>query len=481
MMLSVLRRRDFALVWSGGLISDLGDWLLMIGLPVFVFQLTGSAAATALTFLVELLPSLMLGSFAGVLIDRWDRRRTMVAVNAVQAVLLLPLLAVDGPDKLWLVYAVAGLETTLALLFNPAKNALLPTLVEPSQLTTANALVAINDNAARLVGAPLGGLMVDTLGLTGIVLVDACSFVVAAALVALVRTRPATPAASPTRSQQVPLSPEETVAAAGEASAGKASLRRDWTEGLRVLWQTASLRRLLLIGGLASVAQGMFVVLFVVFIQRELGGGGSEVGLVRGVQAVGGILGGLLVAGPGRRLAPVRLLGWGAFLNGVVSLAIWNASALTTQIAVYAGLFIVAGLPLAGYGTGLMTVMQTSVDNALLGRVTSTLMTVGGALQAAGTALAGALGDRLGVVPLLDGQAGLWLLAGLLSLLLLRVDRNRGRGPDGADPESRQETRQETLHETPWTTPKGDRQGSAVSVPDAHVDVSAPTTSTATS
>src|SRR6266496_2939235 len=128
-MWAVLRRRDFGLVWASGLISDTGDWLLMIGLPIYVFTVTGSSLVTSAVFLLALVPALLLGSFAGVLIDRWDRRRTMVLVNLVQALVLLPMLAA-GPDRLWIVYAVAGIEGTLAQLFDPARAAFLPTLVE---------------------------------------------------------------------------------------------------------------------------------------------------------------------------------------------------------------------------------------------------------------------------------------------------------------------------------------------------------------
>jgi len=109
---SPLLRRDFALVWASSLISDTGDWLLMIALPLFAFAVTGSALGASTVFLAELVPMLVLGSFLGVLVDRWDHRRTMVVTNLLQGAMLLPLLAATA-DRMWIVYAVAAIEACL--------------------------------------------------------------------------------------------------------------------------------------------------------------------------------------------------------------------------------------------------------------------------------------------------------------------------------------------------------------------------------
>ena len=184
---ALLRRRDFGLLWAGGLISETGDWLLLVGLPVWVLQVTGSSLVTATVFLVGLLPGLVVGPLAGVLVDRWDRRRTLVAVSLAQAAFLLPLLAVDGRHRLWVVYLVMAAEAALAQLNDPARNALVPTLVAGDDLVGANALIGLNANLARLAGSPLGGLLVELTGLPGLVIGDAVSFLLGAALLGLVR------------------------------------------------------------------------------------------------------------------------------------------------------------------------------------------------------------------------------------------------------------------------------------------------------
>ncbi|MEA2512730.1 MAG: hypothetical protein QOJ59_2217, partial [Thermomicrobiales bacterium] len=84
-MLRVLRRRNFALLWFAGLVSLTGDWMLIVALPVTVYELTGSALATGGVLIANRLPALVLGSVAGVFVDRWDRKRTMVVANLVRA------------------------------------------------------------------------------------------------------------------------------------------------------------------------------------------------------------------------------------------------------------------------------------------------------------------------------------------------------------------------------------------------------------
>ncbi|HJZ49194.1 MAG TPA: MFS transporter, partial [Roseiflexaceae bacterium] len=133
-MLAVLRQRNFALLWTGGLISLLGDWLLFIALPFYIYDLTGSALATGAMFIAETLPILLFGSLGGVFADRWDRKRTMIVADLLRAVLLLLLLAVRSPDWLWAIYLVVFVQSSIGQFFNPAKGALIPQLVDEQQL-----------------------------------------------------------------------------------------------------------------------------------------------------------------------------------------------------------------------------------------------------------------------------------------------------------------------------------------------------------
>jgi MFS family permease len=413
---SPLFRRDYALIWTAGLVSDTGDWLLMIALPLFAFSATGSALGASGVFLAELIPMLLAGTFLGVLVDRWDPRRTMIVVALIQGVALVPLLAAS-PDRMGIVYAVAAVQACLGAMINPARQSMLPRLLKADELGRGNALLAIADNLARLVGSPLGGLAFAVGGLAGVVIVDAVSFGVTALLVAFIR----------------PLPPKAAAADAESAPAVERRLLREWVEGIATVVRTRELRTIAVIAVLGSVAQGVFLVLFIVYVTQELGASDTEVGLLRGVQAIGGVLGGLLTGVLIRRFAPRWLIGGGYLVFGALSLLTWNLAPVTTAVWVYAGLFIAMGLPAVATATGEITLVQTVTPRATLGRVIAAVTTLSGAAQGVGLLLAGLVAESVGTVRVLDAQASLYLLCGVLALVFLGAATGaRDRRPDDA-------------------------------------------------
>jgi Na+/melibiose symporter-like transporter len=414
---SPLLRRDFALIWTAGLVSDTGDWLLMIALPLFALSATGSALGASTVFLVELVPMLLLGSFLGVLVDRWDHRRTIVVVALLQGVLLLPLLLASA-DTMGIVYAVAAVEAVLGAIINPARQAMIPQLVGAGEHARGNALVAVSDSLARLIGSPLGGLAFALWGLPGVVIADAASYLVTAVLVCLSRPHPLV-AVGDAHAERPPAEQP----AAQEPVAAERRILREWAEGLALIARSGTLRILALISALGGVAQGLFLVLFLVYVTQNLGAGDTGAGVIRGVQAIGGVLGGIVTGWLARRLGPRSLVGGGYLVFGMLSLLTWNLAPFTTALWVYAGLFIAMGLPGVTTATGEITLVQTSVPPRALGRVIAAMTTVDGAAQALGLLLGGLLADTGDIVPVLDVQASLYLLCGVIGVLALRREK----------------------------------------------------------
>jgi len=183
---SVWRQRDFRLAWTGGLVNDTGDWVLNVALPVYVFTETGSGTSTAIVFVCELVVAALFGAVGGSFVDRWNLRRCLIATNLAQAAMLLPLLAVR-PDRIWPAYIAVVGQALLTQVNNPANVALIPRVVARDQLTSANAALAASTSLARLVGAPLGGLLIAVAGLRTVVLVDLVSFLGVAVAITFVR------------------------------------------------------------------------------------------------------------------------------------------------------------------------------------------------------------------------------------------------------------------------------------------------------
>ncbi|GGX80234.1 MFS transporter [Streptomyces minutiscleroticus] len=369
--------------------------MFMVAMPVYVYQLTGSVGATATNFLVELLPALLLSPVAGVLADRWDRRRTMMWVSLAQVAALLPLIAVHGPDQVFIVNIVTAVQAALSTVFQPAKYALLPSLVERQDVPAANGLVSINGNLARLGGASLGGFVLGWFGLAGILVADAASFLLA--IVLLLRPFGV--------SREVPI---------------HQTAWRAYLEGLREIRTRPGLRAMVVTVGLMGLAQGLFAVLFVVFVTDRLGGGESDTGLLRGVQAIGGMVGGGLVGMLARRTEPGRLLGWSLVVFSVMTAATWNSAYLTTSMAWFVGLFSVLGAPGIAAFAGRMSVTQMHTQDATRGRVMASLQSVFDASQALGLICAGTLVAWISLPLALDVQAALLAVAGLLALWNVR-------------------------------------------------------------
>ena len=169
------------------------------------------------------------------------------------------------------------------------------------------------------------------------------------------------------------------------------------------------LRRTLVVVALAALAQGAFVVLFVLFVVRDLGASEADVGVLRGVQAVGSIAGG---ACSSRRSSAAStragLLAVSLGVVGALSLVIWNGPQVTTAFGVYVALFVAVGAPALTTMTGLMTLVQTHAAPDVRGRVMSTVFAVLGGVQAGGMLVAGLVGTGDGLPRSRSRAASTW-------------------------------------------------------------------------
>jgi MFS family permease len=410
-MLAILRQRNFALLWLGSLVSFVGDWVLFIALPVYVYDLTGSALATGGMFIAQTAPRLLLGSLAGVFVDRWDRRRTMIAANLLSAAALLLLLLVRSGADLWLVYLAAFLQASIALFFQPAESALVPTLAGEEHLVHANALIALNWELTRLIAPPLGGLVMALFGLGSVIAIDSVSFLFSAAMIALIALPPA---GRPQPAAEQP----NNVAGAWRA------VWRELIEGLQLVRGDRLVWSLFIITGVAMVAEGIINVLGFPWLKQVLHGDALTRGWMASAQAVGGLLGGLLIGRMSKQLQPANLIGLSGILLGLASLALINVTALPIVPSLWLPtallLKLLQGVPIIGLFVSVDTLLQQSVADQYRGRIFGAYGALSALATLAGQAAASLLGDWAGLVPVLSWMGIMYLLAGLCALALLR-------------------------------------------------------------
>jgi MFS family permease len=386
-----LGRSFWTLVASSGL-SNLADGVLKVALPLVAVRLTRSPASVAGLEAVRTLPWLLLSLQAGALVDRWDRRRTMLVSNTVRAVMMLVAVALlaSGQEALWVLYVVA-VGTGVAEVFNDtAAQTILPSVTPRSLLGRANGrLYAVELGAQQFAGPPLAGALVAA----GAVLAFGLpAGLWGAAVVALLLLRGSHRAAT-VRPAVVP------------------RLRSDIAEGLRFLRAHELLRTMAAMVGvlnLAAAATAPLFVLFAVGPGSVLGLTDPQFGLLLLVAAAGGLLGSVACEPIERWLGTARTV-----RISIVTMTVMVAvPAVTTSVVPVAVAFGVGGLGTMLWNIPTVSFRQHVTPGALLGRVNASYRLLAWGTLPVGAAVGGLLGEVLGL-------RGVFVLAGVASLALL--------------------------------------------------------------
>lgn len=397
---SLIRHRDFALVWWAGLISMTGNLAMFVALPVAVHSRTGSPWATAVTALAGLVPTLLLGQFAGVIVDRVDRRTVLILANLAMAVATCGFLLI--PDGAWWPFAAVNLIVRcLGQFAGPAEHALLGELIPPERLGEGASLNAMNNNVARLIGPALGGLLYAGVGLHLTVALDAVSFLAAAILMILVARRR-------------PYPPEPRTEPTGWLL--------DWRHGARMVWAHRELRPLILLVAVTTFGEGAISALLAPFTSDVLHGGAGVLGAMLSAQAIGGIAGAWWASRVADRRSPLSLLGGAALASGVLLAVIFNY-ALVVPNAIPAVLLTgLAGFPFAVFGAAQGYALQVYAPPHLRGRVFALAAGILSLAQLAGITVAGLAAEQWGSL-VINIDAATYLIAGVIAIRLARGRR----------------------------------------------------------
>lgn len=399
---------DFRSLWLGQFASTLGTWLLVLGIPLHIYDLTGSTALTGAAFVAETLPALMFGPAAGVLVDRLDRRLVMVVTDIVRALVILSMLLARSPDDLWILYAAIIAENAAAQLFRPARQALIPALVtRPAQLPAANSMFGVIDGLVRLVGSVLGGAIYAVFGFSTLVIADSTSYLLSALACYVIRYRAPRP-------QRAPVT----------ISCGLTELRA----GLRHVWGQPLLRGLIVVTAVFYLANGALTALLVPFARTQLHADTYRYGYLLAALGVGYLF--------GAPLARTLIDHWstrGAVLISVPWLAACFGLAFGSRsypLAITA--FALAGAPAVVLIIAVATAYQRHTPDRLLGRVTAAFLTVEMAVYVAGAGAASSMAEASGVMPVVTASIVLLgVLVAVLPQLLPRCEPPPGPPCEG--------------------------------------------------
>ncbi|MGY4706792.1 MFS transporter [Candidatus Bipolaricaulota sp. J31] len=367
------KARFFA-IWAGQQASLFGSWIAQFGLVWWLTQETGSATVLATASLVALLPQILLGPFAGTLVDRLPRRWLMVGVDCGIAALagLLAFLFWADAIKIWHIYLVMALRAVGGALHWPAMAAATSLLVPEKHLTRIAGLNQTMQGLLSIVSPPLGAIAVSFLPMYGVMGIDVFTFLFAV---------------GPLLFLSIP-EPER-------AAASRPTYLADLAEGFRYVWGWRGLFLLLCLAALLNgIAQPMGT-LMPLLIKEHFGKGAMELGWVESAWGIGVVLGGLLLAAWGgfrKKIHTILLgvvgMGLGFFLLGFLPPG-WFYGAL--------GLFLFIGLMNPIANSPFMALVQSTVEPGMQGRVFSLMSSMAQGMAPLSLLLAGPLADLFGV------------------------------------------------------------------------------------
>jgi MFS family permease len=372
-----LRSPGFVVLWLSEALSLIGDRIVMVALVILVYDRTGSAGAVGLLMLFKALPALVLGSVAGVCVDRWNRKWIMVIANLLQGLLVFWLPLVPGIELIFAIYLAMSI---INLFFVPARSATIPDLVPSETLLTANSLFAISIVVAMALGPAIGGWIIERLSLETAFYVDAASFLVPALAVACLAI------------------PRQRRAAT------QPSLSHDFRAGLAFARSQPAVLAALATITASFIVIGTISITGVVITREILHVESSKFGVLMSVLGMGMLAGALASNWLGRRFTGVQL-----GVAGVLGMAL---GVMAMPWSPNLGL---ACLSAAAIGLGMVTVQingQTilqTIAPEMRGRLMGISQTLTGSATFLASALVGLLLEQLNVVIVMGGVGAITL------------------------------------------------------------------------
>ena len=387
---AVFRHSAFTLLWTAQSISTIGSALTSLAASILVFRITGSALSVGLMLMATAAPSIFVGLIAGVFVDRFDRKRIMIAADLLRAVLvaLIPFLIPFGIA--WL-YIIVMLSSAVTQFYEPAHESVVPELAPDEELAAANSMMAISSFGFTTVGFAAAGLIASRFSIEAAFYLDALSFVLSAACVALIRI--------------APIQADDTTTIG--------VVVQNLRAGGKFLMENANLRSLLILSIPVSIVFGLQNALLLPFALKALHATEFEYGLQEGLTSVGFVIGSLMMARLADRLHAGQ---WLAISFAAMALT-GMLYAFQTSVPLAIIIMMVSGLTNAPSVIGRKLIIQRTTPREVRGRVVSAFSVSGNVMFLLGMAAAG-LADLYDVRALFFGGSVVLVAAAALAFVL---------------------------------------------------------------
>ncbi|MFJ9900388.1 MFS transporter [Streptomyces sp. NPDC091280] len=398
-VLAALTHRQYRLLFCGQVLSGCGDWIDYVALVSLVaYQWRAGAGGLAAVAVAVAVPWLVVAPVAGVWADRLPHKAVMIGSDLARAVLVLCFLTAPGLPVL---LGLLALKTAVGTLFMPAQQAAIRGAVPEGALLAATSLNTFANQATKIAGPALGGLVLTLAGAHGAFAVDAATFVLSALILSRLRARPT--------------ARKRTTTAAGARAVWSTGFRHELREGLSYVRRSGPLRM-----AVACLSATLFLVLMFdtlsPLLLPELGLPRSLYGAAVASVAVGAAVGSVAVGHLGRKRGPFTILGASQAATGVLVAAVGVAATVEVRIAAVSWLPVTVGIGLCSAGILVVFgyLVQRETPPELIGRVSTVAMVVPTALQLAAPLAGAALATWVGIGWVLTAAGGgLALLGGV--------------------------------------------------------------------
>ncbi|MEP6984569.1 MAG: MFS transporter [Chloroflexota bacterium] len=393
--------RAFYLVAIGQFISIFGTTMTQFGLTIWSWKFVteiqptaNPATAMALVGFFNFAPEVLLSPISGVLVDRWNRKLVMIVsdVAAGLAGIILLILYANGHLQMWHLYA-AGVWTGAFKSFQwPAFSAAISTMIPKEQYTRADALLGLTESVSGILGAPLAGLLLGTIGLTGIMIIDILSFLAAVGGILFVTI------------------PQPKVSTEGEV---KRSLWKDSVFGFRFIVQRPSLLGLQLVFFFGNLVGSIAGTLLNPLILSRTGNNEFALSLVQGAFGAGAVLGGLILVRSGGLKRRTNGVIWGWFFGMFFGMVLFG---LGRSLPVWIVTSFLAALFNIYINSSNQSIWQAKVPPDVQGRVFSARRMIAQVVGPVGILLAGPLADRVFEPAMHEGGSLTGIFGGLIGV-----------------------------------------------------------------